>query len=145
MSYKIFPTQNVKLNLPITYQLYLSVILQYLILKIILFRCSVNNTNWGIVVQTGRCVQCTVQSFIEKHTVAYFLNKYSFFYNPSPITAFTRTNNIMQFLHTDRTNSVHLAAAGVQCLSVCSCSFCTTNLPDSFYFTQCAACMRIAK
>ena len=56
MSYKICPTKNVKLNLPITYQLYLSVILQYLILKIILFRCSVNNTNWGIVVQTGRCV-----------------------------------------------------------------------------------------
>ena len=61
-------------------------------------------------VQTGRFVQCTVQSFIETLTVAYFLNNYSVCCNPNPITALTRRNKIMQFLHTDHTNSVHLAS-----------------------------------
>ena len=92
--------------------------LRCLILKMILFRCSVNNTNCRSAVQTGRCVQCTVQSFIETFTVAYFLNNHSVCCNPNPITAFTRTNKIMQFSHTDRTNSVHLASC---CCSVSVC------------------------
>jgi len=100
------------------FPIHLSAMLRCLILKMILFRCSVNNTNCRSAVQTGRCVQCTVQSFIETFTVAYFLNNHSVFCNPNPITAFTRTNNIMQFSHTDRTNSVHLARC---CCSVSVC------------------------
>jgi len=94
----------------------LSAMLRCLILKMILFRCSVNNTNCRPAVQTGRCVRCTVQSFIETFTVAYFLNNHSVCCNPNPITALARTNKLMQFSHTDRTNSVHLAS--------CWCSAC---------------------
>jgi len=90
--------------------IHLSVMLRCLILKTILFGCSVNNINWRSAVQTGRCVQCRVQSFIETFTVTYFLNNYSICCNPNPITAFTRTNKLMQFSHTDPTNSVHLAS-----------------------------------
>jgi hypothetical protein len=43
-------------------------------------------------------------------TVAYFLNNYSVCCNPNPITEFTRTDKVMQFLHTNHTNSVHLAS-----------------------------------
>ena len=111
---------------------HLSAMLRCLILKMILFRCSVNNTNCRSAMQTGLCVQCTVQSFIETFPVAYFLNNYSVCCNPNPITAFTRTKNIMQFSHTDRTNSVHWPAAAVQCLSVCSCSYCTAGPSGQF-------------
>ena len=45
MSYQIYPGKNVKLNLSFTCQFHLSVMLQRLILKIVLFRYSVNNTN----------------------------------------------------------------------------------------------------
>ena len=123
--------------------IHLSVMLRCLILKMILFRCNVNDTNCRSAEHTGRCVQCMVQSFIETLTVAYFLNNYSVCCNPNPITAFKRTNKIMQFPRTDRTNSVHLASC-----SVCLYAAVHTARPDlaySFCFTQCAACLRIGK
>jgi len=98
--------------------IHLSAMLRCPILKMILSRCNVNNTNCRPAVQTGRWVQCTVQSFVETFTVAYFLNNHSVCCNPNPITALTKTNKIMQFSHTDRTNSVHLASC---CCSVSAC------------------------
>jgi hypothetical protein len=85
MSYKICPTEIVKLNMRITCQFHLFVILQYLILKIILLRCIANNINWRTVVQAGQWVYCMEHCFIEKLTVAYFLKNIPSFGTQNPL------------------------------------------------------------
>jgi hypothetical protein len=71
MSYKTRPGKHVKLNLPITCQFHLSVMLECLILKIVLFRC---------IYRKPTTTDTTI-NFTSKHPMEHKISTYRYLIN----------------------------------------------------------------